>query len=203
MASAVIETDPIPTEPEALTFYQKSDLMNRIRLPNARLLHAQALTLKEALASGTLAATRQACAALTAMMADFYEVPRPNVTVRGVRPFITSEDVSVYELFGYYVPAKRRICVWMRTAVRGQVTSFRRMLNTLLHEFCHHLDATKLGFGSSPHTRGFFSRIDLLYHRALATTRDQRRKLCWIRSGRVWWWDWSRSRTAQEINKIS
>lgn len=199
---AVIQTDPVPTEPEALRSYEKSDQLNRIRLPNARLLRAPALTLKEALASGAVGATRQACTALTATLADFYEVPRPDITVRGVRPFITSDDVSIYELFGYYPPPKRRICVWMRTAVRGQVTTFGRMLNTLLHEFCHHLDATKLGLSSSPHTRGFFSRIDLLYHRALATPRDKRRELCWVRSGQVWWRDWSRSRAAREITKI-
>ncbi len=194
MASALIQTDPIPTELEALRLYEISDQLRMIRLPDARLLREPALTLKDALASGAVAATRQACTALTAILADFYEVPQPAIAVRGVRPFITSDDVSIYELFGYYSPPKRRICVWMRTAVLGRVTSFPRMLNTLLHEFCHHLDATLLGFKSSPHTRGFFSRIDLLYHRALATPRHKRRQLCWVRSGSVWYLDWSQSR---------
>src|SRR5713101_7955935 len=118
MASALIQTDPIPTELEALRLYEISDQLRMIRLPDARLLRAPALTLNDALASGVVAATRQACTALTTILADFYEVPQPAITVRGVRPFITSDDtsddVSIYELFGYYSPPKRRICVWMR-----------------------------------------------------------------------------------------
>ena len=201
MASAVIRTDPVPTELNALSLYEKSDHLNKIRLPNARVLRAPALALKDALDIGTVAATRHACTFLTATLADFYKVRRPDLTVRGLRPFIIADDISIYELFGYYSPPRRRICVWMRTALQGRVTSFKRMLNTLLHEFCHHLDRTKLGFDSSLHTRGFFSRIDLLYHRALATPRDKRRRLCWVRSGPVWYLDWSQSRTTREIKR--
>jgi hypothetical protein len=195
MSSGLIRTDPTPTELEALRIYEKSDQLKGIRLPSARVLRAPAIALEEALASGAVATTRKACTAIAATLADFYDVPAPVITVRGIRPFLTSDDVSIYELFGDYSPSRRRIRVWMRTAVLGKVTSFKRMLNTLLHEFCHHLDETKLGLASSPHTRGFFSRIDLLYHRALATPPDKRRELCWVRSGQGWRLDWSQSRT--------
>jgi len=88
----------------------------------------------------------------------------------------------------------------MRTALRRQVTSFKRILNTLPLEFCRHLDVTGLGLGSIPHTRGFFARIDLLDHRALGTPRDQRRELCWVRSGQGWYLDWSQSRAPAQIS---
>jgi len=42
----------------------------------------------------------------------------------------------------------------MRTAILGKVTSYRGMLNTLLHEFAHHLDVHLFGWPDTPHTRG-------------------------------------------------
>jgi hypothetical protein len=56
------------------------------------------------------------------------------------------------------------IRVWMRTAVRKEVTSFGTFLSTLCHEFCHHLDFHKFGFADSWHTRGFYERAGALYH---------------------------------------
>src|SRR5260370_23531674 len=104
MACGVLRTDPVPTELEALKLYEKSDWLNRIRLPSSHALRVPALALKEALDGGTIAATLQACTFLTATLADFYEVRRPDITVRGIRPFITPDDVSIYQLFGYYSP---------------------------------------------------------------------------------------------------
>jgi hypothetical protein len=82
----------------------------------------------------------------------------------------------------------------MRTAIRAQVSSPKALLNTLLHEFCHHLDCTRLKCPESFHTRGFFTRIDHLYHHALATPREVRRALHWVKRGSVWAIDWQRSR---------
>ncbi len=36
----------------------------------------------------------------------------------------------------------------MRTAVRKHITSPGTFLSTLCHEFCHHLDYEKFGFGT-------------------------------------------------------
>jgi hypothetical protein len=79
----------------------------------------------------------------------------------------------------------------MRTAIREKVSSPKALLNTLLHEFCHHLDCTRLGWPQSYHTRGFFTRIDLLYHHALATPPAARRPLRWVKRGSVWAIDWA------------
>jgi hypothetical protein len=104
------------------------------------------------------------------------------------------EGHLAFELFGDYTPATQQIRAWMRTAVLGKVTSHRGMLNTLLHEFCHHLDVHLLGWPDTPHTRGFYSRVDELYHLALGTPADRRKPLVWIRQGRAWRIDWSKLR---------
>ena len=87
----------------------------------------------------------------------------------GSRPHTSIEGQYSWELFRRLAPDTEKIRVWMRTAVLGKVTSYRGLLNTLLHGFCHHLDVRSLGFTNTPHTRGFFWRIDHLYHLALDT----------------------------------
>ena len=72
------------------------------------------------------------------------------------------------------------------------MSSPKALLNTLLHEFCHHLDGTRLACPQSYHTRGFFARIDHLYHLALATPLERRRPLRWVKRGAVWMIDWNR-----------
>jgi hypothetical protein len=104
------------------------------------------------------------------------------------------DGVCTYQLLGDYTPETDRIRVWMRTAIRTKVTSHKALLNTLLHEFCHHLDATLWRCPESPHTRGFFMRVDSLYHHALGTPAAERRPLHFVRSGRTWRLDWRRSR---------
>ena len=93
----------------------------------------------------------------------------------GVRPHRVTSGVCTYQLFGDYTPSTQRIRVWMRTAIREKVSSPKALLNTLLHEFCHHLDCTRLACPESYHTRGFFTRIDHLYHHALGTPLERRR----------------------------
>ena len=118
---------------------------------------------------GRAAPVQRAGAELLAALAAFYGVPVPPLRVLGVRPHRVTAGVCTYQLFGDYTPSTHRIRVWMRTAIREQVSSPKALLNTLLHEFCHHLDCTRLACPESYHTRGFFTRIDHLYHLALAT----------------------------------
>ena len=70
----------------------------------------------------------------------------------------------------------------------------RGLLNTLLHEFCHHLDVCSLGYPDTPHTRGFYCRIDELYHLPLDTPPDRRKPLVWIKYGGGWRIDWRKLR---------
>ncbi len=164
-------------------------------LPPPEAVRAATHSLFTAMASGEKPLVGKAAAEVIGELARFYGVPAPEVKVLGVRPHVITDGVCTYQLFGDYTPALQRIRVWMRTAVRGQVSSPKALLNTLLHELCHHLDATRLACPDSPHTRGFFARVDQLYHFALATPEQSRRPLHWIKRGARWQIDWQRSRT--------
>jgi hypothetical protein len=113
------------------------------------------------------------------------------VRVLAARPVRVREGGGATELFGDYAPEKTLIRVWMRTAVRKQVTSFGTFLSTLCHEFCHHLDSRRFGFRDSPHTRGFYARTAALYHHARGTPL---KRLFWVRvRGARWRIDWPRT----------
>jgi len=94
-------------------------------------------------------------------------------------------------LFGDYNPETMLIRLWMRTAVRKQVTSYGTFLSTLCHEFCHHLDFHCFKFDDSWHTRGFYERTAALYHHARGTPS---KRLFWapVPGGR-WRIDWQRT----------
>lgn len=139
---------------------------------------------------------RAAGTALLEILANHYGVSRPGLSVLGLRPQHVLEGQYTYELFGDYTPRTEKIRVWMRTAVRGKVTSFRGLLNTVVHEFCHHLDIHHLGYEETPHTRGFYTRIDGLYHLCLGTPPDKRMPLLWRKRGAIWVADWPRMRAA-------
>jgi hypothetical protein len=68
--------------------------------------------------------------------------------VLSARPLRVRER-GTFELFGDHTPETMLMRVWMRTAVRKEITSFGTFLSTLCHEFCHHLDLQKFGFKDS------------------------------------------------------
>jgi|SRR5581483_6652795 len=174
--------------------YQKSDGLLSLPLPPAEALQAATRRLTEAMAGEQLAPVRAAANGLLEVLSPFYAIPVAPVRVLGVRPHRVIGGVCTYQLFGDYTPSTQQIRVWMRTAIRGQVSSPKALLNTLLHEFCHHLDCTHLGCPESFHTRGFFTRIDHLYHLALATPPEARRSLAWRKRGSIFMIDWQRTR---------
>jgi hypothetical protein len=187
-------TDPPPRAARRRAAFARSESITQIPLPAPEATRAATQGLAAAMATGEKPPVRAACLALLTELARFYQVGVPDIRVLGVRPHVVTAGVCTYQLFGDYTPALQRIRIWMRTAIRGQVSSPRALLNTLLHEFCHHLDATRLDCPDSPHTRGFFARVDHLYHFALATPDQARRPLHWIKRGTRWQIDWQRSR---------
>jgi len=187
-------TDPEPIWGRARRAYVASDARSALTLPPADPLRERTRALVTALDNGTQPPVWRACTELAAALARFYVIASPDVRVLGVRPHEVEDGVCTYQLFGDYTPETERIRVWMRTAIRTKVTSPKALLNTLLHEFCHHLDAKLWRCPESPHTRGFFGRVDRLYHHALGTPAEARRPLYWVKSGRVWRLDWRRSR---------
>jgi hypothetical protein len=188
-----VVTDPVPRAAGLRRQYEASDAMPSLSLPPAEPLQAAAAALKMALENASRAEVKQAGIALLGVLAESYGVSRPKLLVLGARPKTVSEGAS-YELWGDYTFATEVIRVWMRTAVLGKVTSYRGLLNTILHEFCHHLDVKRFGWPDTPHTRGFYGRVDELYHLALATPAADRRPLVWIKGKNTWRIDWTKLR---------
>ena len=182
-------TDPPPRKHERTSF-SESDRIGTLDLPDdRRFLEAAALV--EAAIEGELAADiRKACDQFLTETAAFYQVPGCAVRVLAARPLRIRENWAT-ELFGDYNPETMLIRLWMRTAVRKQMTSFGTFLSTLCHEFCHHLDFHKFGFRNSWHTRGFYERSATLYHCARNTSP---KRLFWVPvSGGRWRIDWPRT----------
>ena len=185
-------TDRPPRGSKPRREFDRSDELTHLStLPDARELQSRAALLEKALAGSDASGVRREGDSILDLLGRTYEVSRPGLRVLGARPRAVWEGGHT-ELFGDYDFETKRIRVWMRTAVLGKVTSYRGLLNTLLHEFCHHLDREKFGFPETPHTRGFYGRVDDLYHLALATPADKRRPLVWIAMGSAWRIDWSK-----------
>jgi hypothetical protein len=185
-------TDPVPRGAAKRAEYDRSDALVAMPLPpDPARIRAHGAAITAAIQAGDASLVRDTSVQLLAALSDFYKTPVPPLRVLGIRPHKVSAGVCTYQLFGDYTPSTQRIRVWMRTAIRGQVSSPRAHINTLLHEFCHHLDCTRLCCPESYHTRGFFWRIDHLYHLTIGTAPDRRRPLRWIRRGGVWMIDWA------------
>jgi len=192
-----VTTDRPPRSAEARRAFEASDALTRlVVLPNAHDLQARAALLEKALATGDQRSVRVEGESILELLARTYEITTPRLRVLGTRPRKVWEG-GQFELFGDYDFQEKRIRIWMRTAVLEKVTSYRGLLHTLLHEFCHHLDREGLGFLETPHTRGFHGRVDDLYHLALATPPKSRRPLVWIRMGSAWRIDWLKLRTSR------
>jgi hypothetical protein len=185
-------TDAPPRQANRAQFLE-SDRVRNLELPQnanfTRMAHAIELAMEE----GAPAVVRRACAGLLAELSEFYKVPECGIRVLSARPLQVRETWTS-ELFGDYSPDTMLIRVWMRTAVRKEVTSLGTLLSTICHEFCHHLDFHKFGFVGSWHTRGFYERAGALYHCVRGTTP---KRLFWtpVAGGR-WRINWPRTSRA-------
>ncbi len=119
--------------------FLESDRIKTLDVPHNGILPAIAKRLESAMEADSLPDVRTACAECLETTADFYRVPNCGIRVLAARPLKVRESWTT-ELFGDYHPATMLIRVWMRTAVRKEVTSSGTFLSTLCHEFCHHLD---------------------------------------------------------------
>ena len=184
-------TDRPPRRPALLAEFIKSDQLATLEVPDDDLLFVPARSMEAAMKAGEDSVVRRACTEFIEAAAGFYRVPIPPVRVLAARPLRVREGGWATELFGDYHPDKHLIRVWMRTAIRKQVTSFGTFFSTLCHEFCHHLDYARFGFSDSLHTRGFYGRAATLYHHARGTPE---KRLFWVsmRGGR-WRIDWQRT----------
>lgn len=170
--------------------FQESDRIKTLDLPSGDKLFRIAAQIASAMKAGATAEVRNTCAEFLTWSAGFYRVPACGMRVLAARPLRVRENWSS-EIFGDYNPETMLIRVWMKTAVRREITSFGTFLSTLCHEFCHHLDYHRFGFADSWHTRGFYERAAVLYHHARGTPQ---KRLFWVPlSGGRWRIDWPRT----------
>lgn len=190
---AAVLTDREPRKPALLAAFLDSDRTITLDVPPDNRFGAAAKLIESSLEGETIKPVRLACAGFLNIAADFYKVHRPDARVLAARPIRSREGGWAVELFGDYNPETRLIRVWMRTAIRKQVTSFGTSLSTLCHEFCHHLDYQRFRLGDSRHTRGFYERSAALYHCARGTPRKRlfwrqvpggRSRIDWVRTNR-------------------
>jgi hypothetical protein len=183
-------TDAPPRKTNCAGF-PESDRIKTLDLPQDGRLLRCAKSIESAMKSGKRAEVRSACADFLAAASGFYRIPPCEVRVLASRPLRVQEGGWATELFGDYSPQTKLIRVWLRTAVRKQVTSSGTFLSTLCHEFCHHLDFQQFGFSDSWHTRGFYERAAALYHHARGTPP---KRLFWVAApGGRWRIDWPRT----------
>jgi hypothetical protein len=192
-------TDAPPRKANRARF-NESDRIRTLDLPRDGHLQEIAQRLESAMKTDNIRNVRSVCTEFLASASISYEVPTCGVRVLAARPLRTREH-GTFELFGDYSPDSMLIRVWMRTAVRKEVTSFGTFLSTLCHEFCHHLDFKKFGFVDSWHSRGFYERAGVLYHYARGTPL---KKLFWVPlAGGRWRIDWQRTNRSGNINVAS
>ncbi len=171
--------------------FLESDRISTLDLPEHGRLSLIAKSVEAAMQTGKTANVRVACAEFLTEASKAYKVPVCGIRVLAARPLHTREYWTT-ELFGDYDPETMLIRLWMRTAVKKEVTSYGTFLSTLCHEFCHHLDLQKFKFADSWHTRGFYERTAVLYHHARGTPL---KKLFWVAmKGERWRIDWQRTR---------
>ena len=182
-------TDAPPRKANRAGFLE-SDRIRTLDLPHDGCLLTITKSVESGMKAGTSVDVRHACADFLKAASEFYKVSDCGIRVLAARPLRVRESWST-ELFGDYSPGTMLIRVWMRTAVRKEITSFGTFLSTLCHEFCHHLDYQKFGFHDSWHTRGFYERAAALYHHARGTPP---KRLFWVPvAGGRWRIDWPRT----------
>lgn len=181
-------TDAPPRQKTRRKLFLDSDRLETLPLPPDGKLTERAAKIEAAMKAARGKDVEAASDDFLRAACDFYGVPRCPVRVLAARP-LRVREYSTAELFGDYHPETRAIRIWMRTAVRKEVTSYGTFLSTLCHEFCHHLDFHR--FGESWHSRGFYSRAAVLYHHARGTPL---KTLVWVPMARGRWRiDWQRT----------
>jgi hypothetical protein len=157
-----------PPRKEKLAAFRESDRVHTLALPPGAGLLTLTQSIESGMKTGKTQEVRVGCEQFLELLSRFYQVSPCNVRVLASRPLRIRENWSS-ELFGDYNPPTLAIRVWMRTAVKKDITSFGTFLSTLCHEYCHHLDFQHFKFPDSWHTRGFYERAAALYHYARGT----------------------------------
>jgi hypothetical protein len=112
-----------PPRKANLSAFTESDRIKTLDLPLDRDLLTITKSLEWAIKGGTTSDVRRVCADFLNAASKFYKVHECGIRVLAARPLRIREH-SATELFGDYNPETRLIRIWMRTAVRKEITSF-------------------------------------------------------------------------------
>ncbi len=138
--------------------YLRSDEIREVKVPDVRALEPLVVELRVSLEAGRRIRATKAANALVLALCKQMKAPKVRVRIRETRPSWEGGELHGLYTFAHEENEVPEIEVWMRTVAKGQVVKFRTFLRTLLHEVCHHLDATVLEMPESFHTHGFFAR---------------------------------------------
>ena len=115
-----------------------------------RLLRSQRASEREALGQRLLNAVCRKMS-VPPVRLRVIETPQPHTLRRGK---------LAAKLYGVYHFEEQLIQIAHFTAIREKVVAARTFLDTLLHEFMHHLDRKLYRLPSTPHSPGFYSRLE-------------------------------------------
>lgn len=93
-------------------------------------------------------------------LCDKFKIPHCYVIISNKRQnHVTRNGKLVKKVYGRYMINLSTIEIFNLTAMTKKPVAINTMYDTLLHEFMHHYDFTKLKLTDSPHTKGFYLRI--------------------------------------------
>ena len=89
------------------------------------------------------------------------DIPRARLRVFAERqPHKLHEGKLAYKLYGVYNCRNATIEIANLTSIRKQVVAGKTFLDTLIHELMHHIDRKFLRIPTTPHSPGFYARIE-------------------------------------------
>ena len=93
-------------------------------------------------------------------LCDKFGIPSCNVIVSNKPQLHNTRNGKLSKkVYGRYLINLSTIEIFNLTAMTKKPVAINTMYDTLLHEFMHHYDFTKLKLTDSPHTKGFYMRI--------------------------------------------
>ena len=136
--------------------YEKSNSITEVALKRFRATEAN-----DFLAAKELCRDREKRAQkLVNYLCDKFGIPSCNVIVSN-KPQLhnTRNGKLTKKVYGRYLVNINTIELFNLTAMTKKPVAIKTMYDTVLHEFMHHYDLTKLKLSDSPHTKGFYMRI--------------------------------------------
>lgn len=152
--------------------YLRSDEIRSVKVPDAGALQPLVEDLRQALEAGRRVRATKAANALVLALCKQLGAPKVRVRIRETRPSWEGGELHGLYTFALEAGEVPEIEVWMRTVAKGQIVRFRTFMRTLLHEVCHHLDATIFDMKESFHTHGFFARESSLVKQLVPSAEE-------------------------------